>query len=278
MKKLTSRAVLAVILMFGILGCTSQKQIVHKEDLGFTAPGNLKHEALIVFYRKGGSKADVPTVWLENRIVGALMPNQYAQSWACPRRVTIHIENGSDIAKHSIIAPKGEILYLEVYKKRDGTFGIKKTKGMSKNIISRSDAMNRYKPYCGSEYIELNADTLFAFNRSTLSSEGKSTIDALAKKLKTEYFNIKKIRIEGHTDRIGTNEYNDKLSEARAKTVANRLKRINPGVYIEATGRGERYPITRGCLGDTPTAELIECLAPDRRVSVEIIGIQNDTH
>jgi outer membrane protein OmpA-like peptidoglycan-associated protein len=276
MKNVIGRLVLAIIVIFGVLGCTSQKQIIHKEDLGFTAPGNLKHEALIVFYRKGGSKADSPTVWVEDRIVGALMPNQYAQTWSCPRRVTIHIENGSNITKHSVVAPKGEILYLEVYKKRNGSFGIKKTNGMSKDIINRSDAMNRYKPYCGSEYIELNADTLFAFNRSTLSPEGKKTINALAKKIKTEYFNIKKIRIEGHTDRIGTNEYNDKLSEARARTVANRLKTTNAGVYIEAKGRGERYPITRGCIGDAPTAELIECLAPDRRVSVEIIGIQND--
>ncbi|MBD3792523.1 MAG: OmpA family protein, partial [Campylobacterales bacterium] len=37
-----------------------------------------------------------------------------------------------------------------------------------------------------------------------------------------------------------------------------------------------RYPVTKGCTGDTPTAELIECLAPDRRVGIEIIGIQND--
>jgi outer membrane protein OmpA-like peptidoglycan-associated protein len=215
-------------------------------------------------------------MWVEDRMVGALMPNQYAQTWSCPRRVAIHIKNGSNITKHSVIAPKGEILYLEVYKQRNGNFGIKKTKGMNKKIISRSNAMNRYKPYCGSEYLELNADTLFAFNRSTLSSEGKGTIDRLAKKIKTDYFNIKKIRIEGHTDRIGTKGYNDSLSEARAQTVANRLKRANPGVYIEARGMGERYPITRGCKGDTATPELIECLAPDRRVSVEIIGIQND--
>jgi outer membrane protein OmpA-like peptidoglycan-associated protein len=278
MKKLIGRSVLAAILMFGILGCATYTKTVQKQGIGFTAPGDLKNEALIVFYRKGGSRTDVPTVWLEDRIVGALMPDQYAQSWSCPRRVTVHIKNGSNIAKHSIVAPKGEILYLEVYKKSNGTFGIKKTKGMNKNIIKRSDAMNRYKPYCGSEYIELNADTLFAFNQSTLSPVGKNTIDALAKKIKAGYVNIKKIRIEGHTDRIGTNEYNDRLSEARARTVANRLKRVNPGVHVEARGMGERYPVTKGCLGDVTTAELIECLAPDRRVSVEIIGIQNDTH
>jgi OOP family OmpA-OmpF porin len=262
--------------MFAALGCTSQKQIIQKEDLGFTAPGNIKHEALIVFYREGGSKADLPTMWVEDRMVGALMPNQYAQTWSCPKRITIHIKNGSNITKHSIVAPKGEILYLKVYKKRNGDFAIEKTNGMNKKIISRSNAMNRYKPYCGSEYIELNADTLFAFNRSTLSLQGEKTIDSLAKKIKAGYVNIKKIRIEGHTDRIGTNEYNNNLSDARARTVANRLKAINPGVHIEARGMGERYPVTKGCIGDAPTAGLIECLAPDRRVSVEIIGIQND--
>ena len=276
MKKLIGRSLLAVMLVFGVLGCTSQKQIIQKEDLGFTAPGDLKNEALIVFYRDGGSKADLPRVWVEDRIVGALMPNQYAQTWSCPRRVTVHIKNGSNVAKHSVVAPKGEILYLEVFKQRDGSFGIRKTKGMDKDIISRSNAMNRYKPYCGSEYIELNADTLFAFNKSTLSPKGEKTVNTLAEKIKTDYFNIKKIRIEGHTDRIGTHEYNDRLSEARARTVANRLQAINPGVHIEARGMGERYPVKKGCKGEVATPELIGCLAPNRRVSIEIIGIQND--
>ena len=276
MKISIGRSVLILLAMFGMLGCATHTKTVQKQDIGFTAPGNLKHEALVVFYRKGGSNADIPTVWVEGRIVGALMPNQYAQTWSCPRRVNIEIENGSNVAKHSVVAPKGEILYLEVFKQRNGAFGIRKTNEMGKNIINRSNAMNRYKPYCGSEYIELNADTLFAFNKSTLSQEGRKTINTLADKIKTDYFNIKKIRIEGHTDRIGTHEYNDRLSEARAKTVADRIKAINPGVYIEARGMGERYPVTKGCTGDTPTAELIECLAPDRRVGIEIIGIQND--
>ncbi|MBD3792474.1 MAG: OmpA family protein [Campylobacterales bacterium] len=109
-----------------------------------------------------------------------------------------------------------------------------------------------------------------------MSQEGRKTINTLADKIKTDYFNIKKIRIEGHTDRIGTHEYNDRLSEARARTVANRIKAINPGVRIEARGMGERYPVKKGCKGETATPELIECLAPNRRVSIEIIGIQND--
>ncbi|MFA7028561.1 MAG: OmpA family protein [Sulfurovum sp.] len=276
MKISIGRLVLIAMLVFGFSGCATYTKTVEKKNIGFTAPGNLKNEALVVFYRDGGSKADIPTVWVEDRIVGALMPDQYAQTWACPKRINIHIENGPHLSKHSIVAPKGEILYLEVFKQRNGSFGIRKTEGMDKDITRRSNAMNRYKPYCGSEYIELNADTLFAFNKSTLSPDGKKTINALADKIKTDYFNIKKIRIEGHTDRIGTHEYNDRLSEARARTVANRIKAINPGVYVEARGMGERYPVTKGCTGDTPTPELIECLSPDRRVSVEIIGIQND--
>lgn len=276
MKISIARLLLTAIAVFGMVGCATHTKTVQKQDLGFTAPGDLKNEALIVFYREGGSKSDIPTVLVEDRIVGALMPNQYAQTWSCPKRIKILIKNGLNKAEHSIVAPKGKIVYLEVYKQRNGTFGIRKTNGMSKKIKHRSNAMNRYKPYCGSEYFELNADTLFAFNRSTLSPQGEKTINALADKIKKEYVNIKKIRIEGHTDRIGTYEYNDRLSDARARTVSNRLKANNLNVNIEARGMGERYPVTKGCKGEVATPELIKCLAPDRRVTVEIIGIQND--
>ncbi|MDD5406251.1 MAG: OmpA family protein [Sulfurovaceae bacterium] len=277
MKMIIGKLLIPSILAIGISGCIPQKQVFEKKDLGFTAPGISDKETLVVFYRKGGDKIEAPTVWVGDRMVGTLMPNQYTQAWVCPARTNVHVDDSLNIGQEqSFVAPKGQVLYYEVYKPTNSdTFAIRKTEGMSANIISHSDTLNRYKPYCNSEYIELNADTLFAFNKATLSPEGVKTINDLATKIKNDYFSVKKVRIEGHTDRIGTNEYNDQLSSDRAKAVASQLKANNIGVLIDAIGIGERDPITRGCQGETPTPQLIECLAPDRRVSIEIIGVQN---
>ncbi len=276
MKMLIGKLLIASVLVLGISGCIPEKQVMKKKDLGFSAPGMSDKESMVVFYRKGGDSTQAPKVWVGNRLIGVILPNQYAQTFTCPTRISVRVENGLNPGvEQSYIAPKGQVLYLELQDVGDGMYAVRKTDGISKGIIARSDILNRYKPLCNSEYIELNADTLFAFNKSVLSSEGVNTINALAAKIKKEYFSVKKIRIEGHTDRIGTDEYNDALSLARAKAVSSQLKANNIGVMIDSFGMGERHPITKGCQGDKATPQLIGCLAPDRRVSIEIIGIQN---
>ena len=82
------------------------------------------------------------------------------------------------------------------------------------------------------------------------------------------------ILVVGHTDRIGSDSYNQKLSEKRAAAVKEYLvaKGIEANrVYTE--GKGEKQPVTGDkCKGNAPTKALIECLQPDRRADIEIIG------
>ena len=84
------------------------------------------------------------------------------------------------------------------------------------------------------------------------------------------------ISVEGNTDRLGSENYNQKLSEERADAVKAYLTTsagIDPR-KISSTGRGETNPVTqpRDCKGNKPTAALIACLQPDRRVDVEVTG------
>jgi len=78
----------------------------------------------------------------------------------------------------------------------------------------------------------------------------------------------------GHTDRIGSDAYNQKLSERRAAAVKQYLvsKGIDANrVYTE--GKGKKNPVTKPdqCLGKT-SPKVIACLQPDRRVDIELIG------
>ena len=118
--------------------------------------------------------------------------------------------------------------------------------------------------------VTLSADTLFDFDRSVIKAEGRSKLDDLVGKIKG--VNLEVVIAIGHADRIGTDAYNSKLSLRRANSVKDYL--IGKGIpanRIHAEGRGEKQPV-KDCPRMTDTKRLIACLAPNRRVEVEVVG------
>ena len=129
-----------------------------------------------------------------------------------------------------------------------------------------------------SEYINLTSDTLFKFNASgknDLLPTGKAKLDEVAQAIQNGYISIESIELVGHTDRLGKAEYNYTLGMKRAKTVHDYLisRGVSAGI-LSYKSAGENQPVTNGCQGVTPRAKLIECLQPDRRVTVAISGVK----
>jgi len=125
--------------------------------------------------------------------------------------------------------------------------------------------------------ISFSADALFAFDKSELKPEGKAMLDDLVRQLNGATYGV--ISATGHTDRFGSDAYNQKLSERRADTVKEYL--VSHDILasrINAEGKGESQPITKSgdCLG-AKSAKVIACLQPDRRVDVEIQGTKTIT-
>ncbi|MBO7431972.1 MAG: OmpA family protein [Elusimicrobia bacterium] len=92
------------------------------------------------------------------------------------------------------------------------------------------------------DFEKLSKQSLFEFNSDKIAEDNYAGLDVVAEFLK-ETPNVS-VKIEGHTDNIGTKEYNQKLSERRAKSVANYL--INKGVdssKITTEGFGFSKPI-----------------------------------
>lgn len=120
------------------------------------------------------------------------------------------------------------------------------------------------------------ADTLFRFDksgRSEMLPGGKERLVAVANRLKS-YQSIATLTIAGHTDRLGSDSYNDPLSARRAATVLAELNAL--GVKAgksDAFGKGKREPVTTQCSNALPRAKLIDCLQPDRRVTIEVTGV-----
>ena len=125
------------------------------------------------------------------------------------------------------------------------------------------------------EKVSVAADALFDFNKAVLRPEGKAKLDELVSKAGAIQLEV--ILAVGHTDRLGGDAYNQKLSEKRAAAVKEYLvgKGIEANrVYTE--GKGKTQPVTGDkCKGNAKTKALIECLQPDRRVDIEVIGNKN---
>ena len=121
------------------------------------------------------------------------------------------------------------------------------------------------------EKITFSADALFDFDSATLKPEGEQALDSFADHLQNLNYDL--IIAVGYADRIGNEDYNKKLSVHRAESVKEYLvanRGIDPNL-IFTDGKGEANPIT----GDTCQGgrnDLIECLAADRRVEIEVAG------
>ena len=121
----------------------------------------------------------------------------------------------------------------------------------------------------------LLTDTLFKFDKSGVDDMipgGQQRLGDVAQRLKA-YKSIQTLTVFGYTDRLGSDEYNDKLSEARAKTVKAYLESLGvSSLSSVAEGKGKRDPASRDCSTNASREQQIICLQPDRRVTIEVTG------
>ena len=126
------------------------------------------------------------------------------------------------------------------------------------------------KPAPKVEKITLNSEALFDFDKADLKPEGKAAIDS---KVVGKLTNVKLeiVLVTGHTDRLGSDAYNQGLSLKRANAVRDYLvaKGI-PRDKIETIGMGKKQAVVQ--CEQKNRKELIDCLAPNRRVDVEVKG------
>ena len=108
---------------------------------------------------------------------------------------------------------------------------------------------------------------LFDFDKAELKPEGKKQIKAYREKAKNDLSRADKIKVSGHTDNIGTADYNMKLSQQRAEAVSEYLKSIGvDSGKMEVSGEGMSRPVA-----DNRTKE---GRAKNRRVEVEVTGLE----
>ena len=114
-----------------------------------------------------------------------------------------------------------------------------------------------------SEKVTYAADAFYDFDKAVLKPEAKEKLDDLVGKVKD--INLEVIIAVGHTDSVGTDEYNQKLSVRRAESIKTYL--VSKGIEanrVYTEGKGEKQPVA-----DNKTAE---GRAKNRRVEIEVVG------
>lgn len=118
-------------------------------------------------------------------------------------------------------------------------------------------------PQAAASKVTYAADAFFDFNKAVLKSEGKARLDDLIAKIKA--INLEVIIAVGHTDSVGSEAYNQKLSMRRAEAVKAYL--VSKGIEknrVYTDGKGKSQPVA-----DNKTAE---GRSKNRRVEIEVVG------
>ena len=120
--------------------------------------------------------------------------------------------------------------------------------------------------------ITLTLTDTFASGSAALSPTMRSQLDQFVSRMNSHFASITVVNVGGHTDRLGSPQANQALSDRRAKAVAAYL--ASKGVdksKIETFSFGKTQPV-KSCRDTKDRKALVACLAPNRRVEIEVKG------
>jgi len=143
-------------------------------------------------------------------------------------------------------------------------------------LVQQQQQQQEWTQITAAELTQEQRTVYFKFDHYDLLSESKERLDTLANVLKADN-TVKGARVVGFADRIGSVDYNDKLSQKRALAVRDYL--VEHGYtnarVTETQWVGKSMP-TANCPGKKVDHKLIACLQNDRRVEVQIDFIRDD--
>ena len=132
------------------------------------------------------------------------------------------------------------------------------------------------KPKVEPQNVELKIELQgIPFGKSDLTADNKKELDEFLATEVKPLNTVGAVIITGHTDRIGSQKANKKLSEERAIKARDYLtgKGIDQKlVFWEGKADKQPIPVTKFCDNKMSRKQLVECLAPNRRVTVEVVG------
>ena len=132
------------------------------------------------------------------------------------------------------------------------------------------DAVRGCDPVAERAPVAISGDVLFEFDSAALTVAGRAALDKLASTITPG----STVTVVGHTDRIGSQQYNLKLSQSRAKSVGDYLNSKSGSTskfIVQGVGATQPTEGTKLCTGMRNFERYKACLAPDRRVVITVI-------
>lgn len=302
----------ALVMTVVLAGCASGGKLHGPVGPFAELKPSQANEAVVVFFREEGTEGRVPLLLANDRVVGSLLAGRYAQARVCAGGLMAGTADRADVVGvpqyQPMLVKAGEALYLQVSETAEGKFQLKPLEAaLARERLDKlqtaSHIINRHVPDCRPQAagvaavtpvaaasaplvvpavpvvlkrIELGADALFNFDRAgpdDMLPQGRAALVKLVDDIQRSGVRVERLRVTGHTDRLGTSTYNMKLSQQRAETASAYLRKAGLIMPIDAVGKGEQEPVTTRCVGEKASPALVSCLEPDRRVTVELIGL-----
>lgn len=273
----------AVVVSMGVTACVSN-QYLQPTDLRFQKKTQENNQ--VITLKRDGTLCAEDTAeqqncpinfYIDNIQAGSFYINNSAQYYLKPENYNFKVKNcttGTDCQSCDVD--------LAVDQLANNNFMLS-VDGKGKPFISNNgqplvcEVKSKEAPTEHTVTIDLAADTLFKFNGSSLNDllpKGHQEVLNVASKISTDFVSVSHIKLTGHTDRLGSDSYNQQLGQNRADTVRSLLVQNGvAGNIVSTASAGKQQPVTNGCFDVKQREELKACLQPDRRVTVEITGL-----
>lgn len=243
-----------------------------------------EHATSRVIFTNTTDRDTISTVVIstEGRVVSGLQSKQFTVVPVCEGTQTFQITQGGTAAIEVKVDSSSDSVYAIDLTPQQSPFRVHTAKtehssleGAVQNKQAHSYLVPRFQPNCAEPEqpiatFNLNSDTLFKFDGSSLSDIINSTeLNEITQFIQDHAELPMRMTVSGYTDQIGRRDYNQKLSEQRAETVAHYIQNHGYSDSMQIFGFGPTEPVV-DCSPSLERNALIQCLQPNRRVTVRI--------
>lgn len=243
--------------------------------------------AQVVFFHDGRvdtdrSSAGAVVISTQGEVISGLHRQQYIILPACDGTQIYQVTRGDTAATSIKVNTAPNSVHYVRLKANNTTSAIEYTISEHHQVgdaiegyDARSFLVPRHNPSCGTPgeptTFNLDSKALFDFGGADLIDVLHSQpLEQVVHFIKENSEQPLRITVSGYTDHLGARIYNQKLSEERAQTVANYLRSRGYSGNLQVFGFGSADPAVTDCPSSLTRDELIECLQPNRRVTVRV--------
>lgn len=245
-------------------------------------------ESLVVFYRQPNTAGVAIDVYVNQDYQTSLLNGGFSAIKLCANQnfistsYTSNRDFGNRTSGIHFYSPSQQITYVKVssdaHQQPVFTF-VDNEQGQREvaQLQYQSNVLSRVieKPCSNQNYVTATYQVNFDFDQSSTKSLPANVQQALAQFV--QQINAEKVtsvKVNGYSDPVGNSNYNVKLSERRANTVANLIQQSNPSIQTEVNGFGASNVLNNNCAKEYRGNRTLinQCNAENRRVEIAVFG------